>query len=557
MNTIRNIFFPSPDSSRFRKVILPFSIVGGLLVLFLLAAPPLWEYSNSPVFCGTTCHTMPPNFSTYLDSPHARVLCVDCHIGRDLLAVQFIRKTEHMRLIVDTLSGNYEYPIHASTMRPARETCERCHFPEKFSDDSLRVIKTFENNRDNEPLSIYLLMHTGGGSQREGLGRGIHWHIENPIRFIALDQRQQEIPWVAVELADGEVTTFNAVNSPIDTSNLEQYDIQTMDCITCHNRIAHLIDTPEKVVDNALDRGDIPRDIPFIRVRAVELLSETYPSNAAATRAFETLAAYYRDNYPEFYAEGQVQVEAAIALLNTVYSEISYPEQKLDWKTHPNNVGHDSSPGCFRCHDGQHFSEAGEVIRLECNLCHSIPQIVRPTDIEPAIPIATGLEPTSHLDSTWIARHHNVLDPTCANCHDTADPGGISDTSFCSNSGCHGNKWVYAGFDAPGLAAMLGNYQFEPEPLLEDFTGTPTYTVLEPLFVQQCAGCHGPVPSNELRVTNFADLMAGGINGPVIVPGDPEASRIVQVIADGHFAQFTSHQLDLLRQWIAAGVPEV
>lgn len=538
------------------RAILPFTpAVVGLLAI-LLAAPPLWEYSNSPSFCGLTCHTMPPEYSTYLISPHSRVLCVDCHIGRDLLIVQFMRKAGHLRLIVDTVLQNYELPIRTAEMRPARETCELCHSPEKFSDDSLRIIHRYENNRTNDPYSIYLLMHTGGGSQREGLGRGIHWHIENKITYIALDPEEQEIPWVRVETPDGQSVEYHAINSPVDTQNLSRYEIHEMDCITCHNRISHLVKTPDRAVDTALYLGDLSAEIPFIRTRAIELLSVPYNSMDEAVEAFASLGPYYRDNYPEFYAEGQPLVAEAIALLERLYRESNYPEQKLNWNTHPNNIGHRDSPGCFRCHDGQHFSSDGQVIRLECNLCHSIPQIVRPAQIEPKLPLTTGIEPASHLDSTWISRHRTVFDATCSNCHTTTNPGGIDDRSFCANSGCHGVEWKYAGFNAPGLATMLGIYQVEPVPLLEDFEGQPTYAILQPFFTHECGGCHGPVPSKGLRLTDYVSLMAGGEDGVVVIPGNPEQSLMIQVLSTGHFAQPTEHQMDLLTQWIASGAPE-
>lgn len=535
---------------------LPLGLILFTIGIVLIAAPPIWEFSNSAAFCGSTCHTMPPEYNTYLVSPHSRVLCVDCHIGRDLLLVQFFRKAGHMRLITDTIFENFHLPIRSAEMRPANETCELCHSPDKFSDDSLQVIHTFENNRTNDPYDIYLLMHTGGGSQREGLGRGIHWHVENPISYIALDPERQEIPWVRVETAEGEIIDYNAINSPIDTENLDQYEIFEMDCITCHNRIAHLVEAPNRAIDDALRVGDISRDIPFIRVRAIELLSAKYSTTDNALAAFGTLDQYYAENYPDFYAQGQGQVAAAIEVLSTLYKESNFPEQLLSWDTHPNNTGHRDAPGCFRCHDGQHLSEQGEVIRLECNLCHTIPTVVRPGDLSPVLPLTPGLEPSSHLDSTWISRHATAFDASCSNCHTTSNLGGVDDQSFCSNSACHGSSWEYAGFDAPGLASMLGIYQVTAEPLLEEFEGDPTYTILQPLFAQECGACHGAVPTNGLRVTDFASLIAGGNGGPVVVSGAPDESKMIQILVNGHFAQLTDHQLDLLVKWVSNGLPE-
>jgi len=534
--------------------LLPIGVILVGIGFVLLIAPPIWEYSNSSQFCGVTCHTMPPQYSTFLVSPHSRISCVDCHIGRDLLLVQFFRKAGHMRLIADTVLENYELPIRTAEMRPARETCEMCHSPEKFSDDSLQVIHTFDNNRTNDPYAIYLLMHTGGGSQRSGLGRGIHWHVENPLTYIALDKEQQEIPWVRVQAADGTITEYNAINSPVDTSNLDQYEVKEMDCITCHNRISHNVLPPTRAVDAALQVEDISRDIPFIRSRAVELLSAPYSTIEEANKTFESLNEYYSTNYPEFYAEGQDKVAAAISVITQLYEDSNYPEQLLSYDTHPNNVGHRDSAGCFRCHDGEHFSSTGEVIRLECNLCHTIPAVVHPGQIEPTLPLTTGIEPQTHLDSTWISRHSKAFDASCSNCHTTANPGGVDNRSFCSNSACHGSSWEYAGFNAPGLATILGIYQVTAPPLLEDFTGEPTYAILQPLFVQQCSACHGQNPTNGLRVTDYDSLLVGSDSGPVVVAGDAKGSKIIKVLTDGHFAQVSDHQIDLLKTWIANGL---
>ncbi|MCI0711145.1 MAG: NapC/NirT family cytochrome c, partial [Chloroflexi bacterium] len=192
-----------------------FLMGAGIFVLLILASvPPAWEYSNSPGFCGTTCHTMPPAFATYEESPHSNVLCVDCHIGRDLILIQASRKVEHSRLIWATVMDDFEYPIKTSSMRPARDTCEHCHNPEKFADDSVRIVERAENDRDNSLYTTYLLMHTGGGDERTGIARGIHWHIENEISYIALDEREQDIPWVQVRYDDGSVVQYNALNSP-------------------------------------------------------------------------------------------------------------------------------------------------------------------------------------------------------------------------------------------------------------------------------------------------------------------------------------------------------
>ncbi|MGZ9224466.1 MAG: cytochrome c3 family protein, partial [Anaerolineales bacterium] len=173
---LRKFFFPPPGSPRWIMV-FPYAVLGILTLSLLVGGAYAWDYTNSPSFCGTTCHTMPPEYAAYQVSPHARIACVDCHIGREFIGNQIFRKAGDVRHIIATTFQTYEFPIRIKNMRPAREICEKCHSPEKFSDDSLRVAQHFNNDKNNTPYSIYLVLKTGGGAKREGLGRGIHWHI--------------------------------------------------------------------------------------------------------------------------------------------------------------------------------------------------------------------------------------------------------------------------------------------------------------------------------------------------------------------------------------------
>ncbi len=190
---LRRFFFPQEDAGRFAKI-LPYAVLGLLTVAVFIGGTYGWEYTNSAEFCGTACHTMPPEYSAYLVSPHARVQCVECHIGRDPFASRLTRKAGDLRHVVLSITKQYEYPIQAHNMRPAPETCETCHFPEKFSDDSLQKLASIWRMKPTRLINLYLLMKTGGGSAREGLGLGIHWHIENPIYYYATDDLLRKYP---------------------------------------------------------------------------------------------------------------------------------------------------------------------------------------------------------------------------------------------------------------------------------------------------------------------------------------------------------------------------
>jgi nitrate/TMAO reductase-like tetraheme cytochrome c subunit len=424
-----------------------------------------WNYTNSSVFCGTSCHTMPPQYNTFLHSPHSRVSCVECHIGRDSIDVMIGRKVQHSETVYAMLFHTYEYPIVAEKMRPANEACETCHYPRKFSTDSLREVREHANDELNTPLSTFLLLKTGGGAKREGLGSGIHWHIENKVTFYATDQSEQQIPYVRVEKDDGTVQEFIDIDSGFTPAQVEGKTLHKVDCITCHNRITHSIPSPEQSVDTALYTNVLSNDLPFIRKMAVQLLSAEYPDDSAAQTAFQGLEGYYQQNYPQVMTERKQLVSQAVEFLKSTYAQTHFADQKLEWNTHPNNTGHRDSPGCFRCHDGKHISVTGESIRLECNLCHSVPQTADPSATITQVSIVRGAEPASHTHSLWIALHGKAIDETCARCHPPVDPSldwtqlngqkPPADGSFCGNSACHQSEWKFAGFQSPGLQPLL------------------------------------------------------------------------------------------------------
>lgn len=564
LRRLNRFFFPPPGSSRWRRV-LPYAVLGALTLIVLIAGAYAWEYTNSPEFCGTACHTMPPEFTAYLTSPHARVDCVECHIGRGFIATRITRKAGDAKHILSLAFKDYEFPITADDLRPARETCERCHFPEKFSDDSLQEIKRFRPDEQNTPYSIYLDMKTGGGSKREGLGRGIHWHVENEVFYYAEDMREQVIPYVQVVEDDGSITEYFDIEADFNPDILQEGDLKRMDCITCHNRITHLISHPPDTVDMLLSRGVISPTIPEIRRKAVEVYHDDYDSQQLAMNGIAGLEGYYEVVHPDFYRENQALIQEAVLALQQAYRDSVFPEQKADWNSHPNNTEHQYSPGCFRCHDGKHLNQVDEAIRLECNLCHAVPVVAGPTDFVATIQISRGPEPESHLNPNWITLHRDVFDPTCANCHTTDNPGGTDNSSFCSNSACHGNVWEFAGFDAPALREIL-------QPQLEEFSQEaeqgPEGTLealpltfngsIGMIMENRCGSCHGQEGIQGLNLTTYQLLMEGGETGPAIEPGNPGASLLVDRQTEDlpHFGQFTPEELELVIQWIEAGAPE-
>jgi hypothetical protein len=486
------------------------------------------------------------------------VYCTECHIGRAFVGQQFARKTEDLREIYAMVFNTYEYPIRATRSRPARETCEKCHKPEAFSDDSLRTIHRFGDDFQNKLETIYLIMKTGGGAKREGLGKGIHWHIGNRVLYYSEDPENQEIPYVRVYNDDGSITEYVDVESGFDPADIDESKLREMDCLTCHNRVTHNFKNPGDSVDEAMARGLISPEIPGIHKKAVDVLSATYASRDEAIAAIGGLEEYYRNT--EYYPGHGEQIATALETLKQIYDGTVFADQEVDWTTHPNNLQHFDSPGCFRCHDGKHLNPDQEAIRLECNLCHSIPVVAGAEDFVTNIEISRGPEPESHLNPNWISLHNQAMDASCANCHAMEDPGGTSNSSFCSNSACHGNVFTFAGFDAPALREILQSQLPTPvpTPTPAPIVGEPTFDAnIAPLFASKCTVCHGAsAPAAGLDLTTYGGVMAGSENGPVIIPGDSGASKLIQVQSGQHFATLSAEQLELVMQWIDAGAPE-
>ncbi len=565
----KRFVFPPANIPRWVRI-LPFAVAGVLTLGVIYGSVEAWTYTNSSEFCGTTCHTMPPQFSAYLQSPHARVQCVECHIGRDVFTTQFTRKAGDLRHVILTITQDYEFPIHTRNMRPARDSCERCHFPEKFSDDSLREIRNYTDN-GTDPELTYLILKTGGGAEREGLGRGIHWHIENEVYYLATDFLEQDIPYVRVVDDDGSVKEYYDITSDFTPEDVAGTTLQQMDCITCHNRITHYIPNPTEAVDQALAKELLPSTLPDIQVQSVALLQESFPDDDEALANIATLETYYAESYPDIYAERQEEIQKAVVTLQEMYQQMVFTEQKIDWDTHPNNLGHKDFPGCFRCHDGNHLTGSEESIRLECNLCHAVPVVADNQSLVTEIELVRGPEPPSHTHSSWITLHGKVIDSSCAACHQPTDPRvdyteleepPPSDGSFCGNSACHANEWVFAGFDAPELQPVLDRQQYillHTSPYLLE--GVPrTYNeTFKAMFDGRCVFCHsGPQAEAGLDLSSYEGLMAGGQDGPVVVPGDPGASELIarQSGPSDHFGQVLDDELEALREWVANGAPQ-
>lgn len=334
------------------------------------------EYMDSSEFCGLTCHTvMQPEWTAFVDSPHARVGCVGCHIGPG--APWFVRsKLSGVRQVFAVALGSYSRPIPTPVhdLRPARETCEQCHWPQRFHGDRLVVKTKFAEDEANTRLTTVLVMRIGGHGP-DG-GQGIHGHHldENArITYVAIDEERQQIPRVTWVDDEGELVEFVSSDVEVTPEQLAAAETREMDCLDCHTRPSHRFELPERAVDDAMVEGLISGELPWVKKQAVALLRAEYADREAAARRIpEELTHYYRSEHAERFRELRPAIERAGRATADIWLRNVFPQMKVSWGTYVDNIGHEDFIGCFRCHDESHESEDGRVIAQDCDSCHSI-----------------------------------------------------------------------------------------------------------------------------------------------------------------------------------------
>ena len=348
------------------------------------------KHMETQEFCGSTCHSMKPEFTAYQNAPHSRIECVECHVVPGA-AGWVSSKTSGIRQLVKTVLKTQTMPIpsalESNRLVPSRETCENCHWPQKFGGARLRVFSKFAEDEANTRSETVLLMIVGGnttpGIHGAHLSPGVH------IRFAAADTARQSIPWVEYRNeATGETKTFvNADWTAASSRELPKFEMQ---CVDCHNRPTHAFDLPERALDKALTLGEISPTLPFVKKKSVELLKRTYRTNQdAAVNLPAELVRFYQENYLEISALRAADIDQAAKAVLAIYNRNVFPDLKVTWGTYPNNLGHTDFPGCFRCHDGSHTTTDAKTIAQDCNACHeplasdeASPEILKTLGIE-------------------------------------------------------------------------------------------------------------------------------------------------------------------------------
>lgn len=348
-----------------------------LIILLGTGSYKGYQWSESTSFCGQLCHTpMNPVWVTYQGSSHARVKCVECHIGEG--TEWFVRsKISGMNQLVAVAFDSFARPIPTpvKNLRPARETCEKCHWPNKFIGIRQKVLSYYLSDENNSPYKIRMFLKVGGEKRIKSQGEGIHYHmlLSTKVDYIARDEKRQDIAWVRMTHEDGSVTEFNKTKNPLTEEEKKTMTIRSMDCLDCHNRPAHQYRTPMDMVNEFMDGDLISHTLPFMKLEAVRVLDGKYKTLIDAESGIKNhITEYYKNNYPKIYQNRLSEIEQSIAGIQNIYRQSIFPEMNAKWSAYPNNLSHRDWPGCFRCHSDELVSDKGEIIFKDCKGCHII-----------------------------------------------------------------------------------------------------------------------------------------------------------------------------------------
>jgi len=490
--TRRLRILPRPDFSDPAQLKVAKYLALGLFAILPITAVTGYHgyhFTDSTNFCATTCHTvMEPESVAYERSSHARVSCAECHIGAG--ASWFVKsKVSGLRQVVATVRESYARPIPPAIteLRPARETCEECHWPQKFFGSQLREFPHYASDETNTDRSATLLLKTGGGDEFLGTASGIHRHmaLAGQIEYVATDDRLQVIPWVKWTDKAGQTHIYRSDGKPA-SDPVPEGRVRTIDCMDCHNRPAHEFRSPQESVDMAISNGRIDGTLPYVKREAVAAVLPPYlEKEEALARIGDKLAGFYQDRYPELWKTRRASIYQAIDTTREIYTANVFSHMAVDWTTYPDNIGHLYSAGCFRCHDNRHVNQNGETISSDCEGCHTF--LIEGTVEDDEYGMPGGDQVAYHTGDfehpmPIVGAHEGVL---CHQCHS----GGASPNAESCES-CHTNEIGLIG----ATLAELEPFGVEPDVMADIVGCEECHAVSEPhsqeAAVASCEMCH-------------------------------------------------------------------
>lgn len=480
VDTIRYPHIDLSDAGHRRILIRIALITIIILPLIGLASSKTVHYSSSTTFCGTGCHNvMGPQYTRYQHSSHARVDCADCHIGPGTESL-IKAKINGLRQVLSVLTNSYPHPIPAAQLhlRPARETCENCHWPSKYFGDRYFNSYNYRSDEQNSRTETKMILKVGGGDPQNGPPGGIHWHMSvgSVIEYMATDDTLQEIPWVRWRnLSTGESRVYRADGVSGDEQPSKGI-MRQLDCTDCHNRGGHRVESPSHLLDVALETGAIDKNLPFIKRQALAALVEPYTSNEQGRKIIaEKIESFYREKYPEIFKAQSLKLKETTDKVLNIYDESFFVEMKVNWLSYPDNVGHKIFPGCFRCHDDKHLNAQGKQLTTNCTSCHDF---VSSDD-------GQGQKIGSEFQHAVLLGKGIHAQVSCRQCHN----GGADPDKRCDGA-CHQSQLQLMSAETPDLT----RFEIEADEMFEQVDCEECH-IPEKRFAtseigKECKSCH-------------------------------------------------------------------
>lgn len=311
------------------------------------------EHMETVQFCGQTCHAMDAEFRASAFAPHSKVACVECHVAPGASG-WVAAKVSGTRQLLAVMRDNWERPIpspiESGRLVSTEASCEGCHrTPSRPI--QLITIPSYAPDEANTRSYTVLAMKTAR----------IH-EAHKGVSYLS-DAKRSAIP--AVTAKSGEFRLGGDL-----PGGLTRHE---MDCTDCHNRPAHTFEAAERAVHGALESGEISAKLPFVRKKGIDLLMAEYPSQDQAERQItQQLRDFYQQQPGATQPGRDAEVAQASRTLVSIYKRNVFPDLKVTWGTYATQLGHTSSPGCFRCHDDEHKMAGGKAISQDCASCHEM-----------------------------------------------------------------------------------------------------------------------------------------------------------------------------------------
>jgi hypothetical protein len=428
-------------------------------------------------------------------------------------------KISGLRQVWAVATDSFDRPIPPAIreLRPARETCEQCHWPEKFFGDQLVTVHRYAPDEKSTERVVRMLMRTGGSDPTEGPPSGIHWHmaLDRTIEFVAIDHGLQVIPWVrSVDNQTGETAVYRSdglgSQDPVPAGTHRK-----MDCMDCHNRATHVFRPPSEAADLVLHVDPELRELPFAKRELVAAVVQPYPGRKEAELGVEAvLRSFYQNGHSDVAKRKEAAVDRLVAAARGIVHRSDFPAMNVDWRTYPDNIGHKNFAGCFRCHDGRHVDDHGRPISRNCQSCHEF------------------LEPSNSGDSIVLARSEHFDHPMklegvhgtmrCDLCHS----GGVAPPSSCE--GCHADTAALRS----GTLEVLAEFDIDADPMDGLLECTDCHDLSQPLGIDTmqalCSACH-----DEARFENIVaewDARARQLRAAAAAQAGPRERKIIDAI---------------------------